>query len=366
MLSDSNADNAELFEELRGQLDMPLVGCSTMGVMTGRNDVGNLSGALVTLTSDEVAFSTSVSEPLTKDNAVFQIEETYKKALASLGAAPTMILVFLPLIPEIVLDTYPAVLNNISGGLPVFGGVTSSQDENSTSVVFTGDGTSSDQMALVLISGDVKPVFSVKSRLCAIGNIKRTVTHSEDNVIYKVGEQTFVEFIKQFGLEIGSAKDGEDSYAEIISMVPIMIEVNNYIEGFKDVSRVRTIVGLDLEKGSGVMAGEVPQGSTISAVVANTNDLGFAVQDAIVDITSKMKKNEDNGYEYSLLLVVSCASRFIMLGNKNMEADILAKDLPQNVPFCGLYVFGEICPIVSSDDRVLNHAHNYSFTIMAI
>ena len=366
LLSDASEDNKALFDGLKERLGYPLAGCTTMGIMTGFNDVGSSGAALITMTSDEECFSVASSEPLTKDNSAAQVEAVYKRALDSLRGKPSMVMVFLPLSKGMVFDIVTEVLDKITGGLPVFGGVASSQDDDCGSMVFTGDGLSADRMAMVLISDAAKPVFSVNSRLCALGNMKRTITHSEGNVIYKVGEQTFVDFIKQFGLEFGKVIDGEESLADVISMVPLMIELDTPAD-FGKVPVVRTIMGFDMERGSGYMGGAVPQGSTVSAAMSNTKDLEITAHAGVSEIKSRMKKHEDNGYEYSLIMVVSCATRFIMLGNKNLEAEIIASGIPKGLSFCGLYCFGEICPIFADDDdRFMNVTHNYSFAIMAI
>ena len=240
------------------------------------------------------------------------------------------------------------------------------QSNEEESIIFTGEGLSHDRMVLALISDEAKPVFSMNSRLYALGNLKRTVTHAEGNVIYKVGDETFVEFIKHFGLEIRGMPEGEVGRAEILSSVPVVIEANNFVEGYGNLPIVRCVVGIDLETGAGIMGGGVPQGSIISVVVSSKNDLEITARESAPCIASRMKKNEDEGYEYSLILICSCVTRFLSAFDKNMEVDTFIKNLPMDIPLIGLYCHGEICPVYVGDDKLLNFAHNYSFAVLAI
>lgn len=276
-----------------------------------------------------------------------------------------MIIAFPPYILDIMLDIYPRTLDTVSGGLPVFGGLPAHDEQYGENLVFHGDGVSTDRLVLLLISGAVKPVFSVKNKLSTLAEIKPTVTRAENNTIYEVGGQTFVDFLRQFGLDVEKIANAEDKTASFTAY-PLMLEMEHH-NNYDGVPIVRTIHNIDMETGAGTAIGEVPQGCTLSLGALKTQDIAFPAQSSIDDITKKMKEFEQQGYHYSTLFVVSCMGHYFVMANKNtLEADILTQKLPSGMSMCGFYSFGEICPTSVANGKATNAAHNKSLVILAI
>lgn len=365
LLCDSDADHKALIKGIREKIDMPVFGFSSTAIFTGTHGMVDMSATLTTMTSDDVCFSYAVSEPVTLQNVAIEIEKAYRMAKDHLKAEPIMIMAFPPYILGVMLDIYPRELGRVSGGLPVFGGMPSHDERNGTSAVFCGETAHSDRLAILLIGGNVRPVFSVKSELSVLTDLKRTVTRSVNNQVFTVGDQTFVEFITQLGLNVEQLISGKDR-ATSFTAYPILVEMQQN-EDFDGIPIVRTIHCVDMEDGSATAIGEIPEGSVISMGLLKRQDIERSARNSVTDIKEKMAENENRGYEYSTFFAVSCVARYyVMASQRELEADILQNELPAGKAMSGFYSFGEICPTSIKNGHATNAGHNESLVILAL
>ncbi|MDR2179741.1 MAG: FIST C-terminal domain-containing protein [Synergistaceae bacterium] len=366
LLCDSDVDHEKFAKSLHRKLGIPIVGFSSTAMICGREGLIDMSAVLTTVTSDDVFFSVAASEPLTPDNAVSQIELTYKKALASLKGEPALVLAFPPYILGIMLDVYPRELNRISGEIPVFGGLPAHDEVNGRTAVYCGDTAASDRLAVVLASGAIKPVMTVKNHIgTLISGLKRTVTRSEGNVVHRVENGTFVEFIEEFGLDASKLANPDDKSTSFTTY-PLLVEKPDIVNP-DGIPIVRTLHGIDLRSGTGTAIGEIPEGSALSIGVLQAQDIAISTRNSIEDLLALMRQNEADGYKYSLVFAVSCVARYyVMAGKSTLEADALMANLPSDLSLCGYYSFGEICPTSVRSGRALNAAHNESLVLLAL
>ncbi|MDR0651770.1 MAG: FIST C-terminal domain-containing protein [Synergistaceae bacterium] len=365
LFCDSDVDHAKFASELARKLGVPIVGYSATAMFCDGEGLCDTAAILTTVTSDDVNFSIAVSEPLTSDNIAVQIASTYDRAKAALEGEPKLVLAFPPYLLGIMLDIYPRELGRVSGGLPVFGGLPAHDDMQGSTAVYCGDSASSDRMTLLLMSGNVKPVMTVKNSLGALTNLKRTVTESKGNVVYKVGDDSFVEFLRRFGLDVEKLANPDEKTISFTTY-PLLIE-NTEGENPDGIPVVRTLHGVDLEEGTGTAIGEVPEGGIISVGILQPKDIEKSSQDSIRDLTEKMAAGEAEGYKYSMVFAVSCVGRYYVMANKNtLETDILRHELPQGLSMSGYYSFGEICPTSVRSGKAANAAHNESLVLLAL
>jgi hypothetical protein len=365
MFCDSDVDHAKFASELSRKLGVPIVGYSATAMFCDGEGLCDTAAILTTVTSDDVNFSIATSEPLNGNNIAEQIASTYDRAKASLDGEPKLVMAFPPYLLGIMLDIYPRELERVSGGLPIFGGLPAHDDMQGRTAVYCGDSAASDRMTLLLMSGNIKPVMTVKNSLGALANLKRTVTESKGSVVYKVGDDSFVEFLRRFGLDVEKLANPDEKTISFTTY-PLLIE-NTGGENPDGIPVVRTLHGVDLEAGTGTAIGEVPQGSVISVGILQPKDIEKSSYDSIKDLAEKMAAGKAEGYEYSTVFAISCVARYYVMANKNtLEADILRKELPQGLSMSGYYSFGEICPTSVRSGKAMNAAHNESLVLLAL
>jgi hypothetical protein len=365
LFCDSDVDHAGFASALARKLGVPIVGYSATAMFCGAEGLCDSAAILTTVTSDDVNFSIAVSEPLTGDNIVSQIASTYNRAKSSLEGEPKLILAFPPYLLGIMLDIFPRELERASGGLPVFGGLPAHDDMRGRTAVYCGDSASSDRMTVLLMSGNLKPVMTVKNSLGALANLKRTVTESKGSVVYRVGDDTFVKFLERFGLDVEKLANPDERTISFTTY-PLLIEKTGG-ENPDGIPVVRTLHGVDLEEGSGTAIGEVPEGSVISVGILLPKDIEKSSSDSVQDLLGKMAAGEAEGYRYSTVFAVSCVARYYVMANRNtLETDVLREKLPEGLSMSGYYSFGEICPTSVRGGKALNAAHNESLVLLAL
>jgi small ligand-binding sensory domain FIST len=97
------------------------------------------------------------------------------------------------------------------------------------------------------------------------------------------------------------------------------------------------------------------------------NDIQESAKALIDDIKNKIDQAAGDGYRYSTLFCVSCGGRYMVMGDdKDLEGDILKRNLPEGLEFAGFYAYGEICPTAVTDGKALNRVHNESIVICAL
>ena len=184
-------------------------------------------------------------------------------------------------------------------------------------------------------------------------------------MVYKVGDDSFVEFLRRFGLDVEKLANPDEKTISFTTY-PLLIE-NTEGENPDGIPVVRTLHGVDLEEGTGTAIGEVPEGGIISVGILQPKDIEKSSQDSIRDLTEKMAAGEAEGYKYSTVFAVSCVGRYYVMANKNtLETDILRHELPQGLSMSGYYSFGEICPTSVRSGKAANAAHNESLVLLAL
>jgi hypothetical protein len=364
LLCDSDSKHDDFVKTLVRKLGYPVFGFTATALL-GAEGLIESAAVLTSMASDDVRFSYATSEPLTAENVSREIELTYRRARESLGGDPALVMAFPPYILGIMLDIYPRELDRVSGGLPVFGGLPAHDETYGSTAVFHGDFASGDRLTVLLLEGDVKPVMTVKNYLGSLADLKRTVTRSEGNVVYRVGNSTFVEYLEQFGLDVRKLANPDDRTISFTTY-PLLIELAG-ADDADGIPIVRTLHGVNLEDGSGTAIGEVPEGCVLSLGFLKPEDVAKSAENSVSDLMAKMRENECDGYRYSTVFAVSCVARYyVMAGENAIEADSLKDGLPRELSLSGYYSFGEICPTSVRSGRARNAAHNESLVMLAL
>lgn len=362
----SDAENGKIIAELQKQLSFDVLGCTAISTIDSVNGYATLAAVLLVLTADDCTFSTALSEPITPANAESAIQKTWEQAAAHLPASPRLAFALVPYQLDVVMDVYPETLNRIAPEVPVIGGVPSYNDGVDESLLFFREHLYPDRMALLLCSGNIRPVFSVQSINTRPIERKRVVTSAKGNTIYRVGDSTFTDYLEKLGLPVAKLATGNTTVA--FSSNPLLLEHSP--DSSDDFFFLRMLHKINLEEGSGTALNRIPEGSTISVCPLDRSEIASAATTASEQLIAGMEAICDNHkeYEFSTVLVVSCIGRLLMLIPKNSkEADGLLADLPADLSLAGFYSYGEIAPLsyTATDLPANNFAHNESLILCA-
>jgi len=243
------------------------------------------------------------------------------------------------LINELILQTREAV--------PIFGGLAGDEYNFEKTIVGLNSDASPGKIVAIGFYGDnIHFGFASEGGWSDFGP-EREVTHSEKNILYKIGDRFALDLYKEYLGKYAEELPGSSLY------FPLSMKENATSEPV-----VRTILSIDEEKKSMTFAGDIPIGSKIRLMKGNFDKL----IDASYNAASLIHKNQSNKPELALL--VSCVGRKIVLGDRiEEEIEVVREVFGDNMLICGFYSYGEISPTLN---KVACELHNQTMTITTI
>jgi len=359
---DADMDVAGLGELLHAELGIDIVGLTTTATIerhTGYNDMGAL---LSVLTSDDITFSIGSTGELDSNSFQDTIRSTYKDAKARIQDDPKLIMTFAPYIADISSDSYVEVLDEVSGGIPVFGGVATDHFDLKYQKTFYNGQSYSGGLVFILLAGNVKPAFSMEHHLGAKVEKRGVITKTTNNLVERVDDQTFKEFVASM-----VPVPDETNVVFNFQSTPFVMELPDYEKDEQPVLRV--LCTIDHETGAGGFLSKMPKDSKLYLSTFELEHLRQSCSSALSTLVKQMAANGD--YKYSMVFISSCNGRHgLMGGNKTLESSIVNEkfsEFTSDLNVMGYYAFGEICPTGRrADGTTKNRFHNISFALCAI
>lgn len=177
--------------------------------------------------------------------------------------------------------------------------------------------------------------------------INRIVTHSVDNVLYRLDDKPALEIYKSY---LGESSNDLPSSG---LFYPLMIKEEGNTQ-----TKVRTVLAVNEDEQSITFAGDIPKGSEVSFMRASFSELVVGASKSADDLNLKDYHNED-----AINLAISCVGRKLVLGQRvEDELEAVVEKLSQNIKHIGYYSYGEISPL--SDGKC--DLHNQTMTLTLI
>ncbi len=174
---------------------------------------------------------------------------------------------------------------------------------------------------------------------------KRTITKSDNNVLYEMDGKSALELYKQY---LGDKAQGLPGTA-------LLFPLSLNIEG-ADKSLVRTILSVDETAQSMTFAGNIPEGATAQLMKANFDKIIDGAFEAAEDSTSQLGVPKPQ-----LAILVSCVGRKLILDQRvEEEVESVVEVVGDQVPITGFYSYGELSPFAGFHNCEL---HNQTMTI---
>ncbi|WP_159475840.1 FIST signal transduction protein [Dyadobacter sp. 3J3] len=241
-------------------------------------------------------------------------------------------------------DLVKGIADELPENVTLTGGLAGDGPNFSKTVIVEPDGTiATESIAAIGFYGDTLHIgFGSRGGWDSFG-LDRLVTKSKENVLYEIDGQPALDLYKSF---LGDrAKDLPSSGL----LFPLSMR-----DSEDRAPVVRTILGISEEDKSLTFAGDIPQGSFVRLMKANTDRLINGAEEAAI-----AAKNGDNeSPEFALL--VSCVGRKLVL-KQIVEEEVESVSEVLDKPFItGFYSYGEIAPF---NQNVQCELHNQTMTI---
>ncbi|WP_026915861.1 FIST signal transduction protein [Christiangramia portivictoriae] len=173
---------------------------------------------------------------------------------------------------------------------------------------------------------------------------ERLITRSEKNILFELDGQPALDLYSKY-LGEKSAELPQSSL-----FYPLYVR-----EEGKKHPVVRTILNINRENNSMILAGDVPQGSRVQLMMASADALLNGAQEAAALANQDRKKSPE------LAILVSCIGRKLVLSQRaEEEIEEVINVIGKDVTVGGFYSYGEIAPFYGES---LGSLHNQTMTL---
>ncbi|WP_158976698.1 FIST signal transduction protein [Cellulophaga sp. L1A9] len=176
---------------------------------------------------------------------------------------------------------------------------------------------------------------------------ERVITKSVNNVLYELDGQPALDLYKKY---LG---DKANELPQAALLYPLSLRVKDSSEVV-----VRTILNIDEKANTMILAGDVPEGSTVQLMMSTVDDIAEgAAKAAMYAMRTRTKKPD-------LALLVSCIGRKLVM-NQRTEEEIeeVIEAIGNQAVVTGFYSYGELSPF---SNQIGCKLHNQTMTLTLI
>ncbi|MAG13642.1 MAG: hypothetical protein CMN78_03495 [Spirochaetales bacterium] len=336
------------FDQILGRINetypgIELIGCTTDGEMSSAHGFADDSIVLTLFHSEELAFKAGVAEGISQDPYT-SLKKAIETARSSLGQEPKLCIVT----PRGMMARANRVVDGLQQGLgetfPIFGGNAGDQYRFQKTYQFHGKKVFTDAVPFLLFAGPLLFSFGIEGGWMPDGE-KVRVTHADHNAVYKIGNQSAVDFYRHY---LGEGDLDFDGF-------PLAV--------FEDVGESFYLAAVthhaaDAEKGSMTFGANIPEGAMVQ--------ISHTTRDKVIEAAEKSINSaltEYPGSKPSVAICFSCCGRKEILGTRvEEECQVLKGNFP-DLPMTGFYSYGEIGPLNRGKH---SRRHNYTFLTLLI
>ncbi len=178
----------------------------------------------------------------------------------------------------------------------------------------------------------------------------RRVTRSRGSVLYELDGKPALELYEQY---LGDK--AKDLPASGLYYPFAILREDKSLSGL-----IRTILNVDYEQKSLILAGDLEEGSIVCLMHSDTDSL---IEGAEGAAESALSANAGDCSKSAAILVSCVGRRLVMKEDTDEEVESAMKILGENTHFAGFYSYGEICPFKETGRPEL---HNQTMTITLI
>ena len=333
----------------------PLAGCSGEGVIAQKvADEGNFSVVVMAIKSDEIRFNNALSVGL-KESSHNVGESIAKDLKTSVSDDSLGVITFSDGLTFNFNQFLDGLENGLSGenNLPIFGGTSADNWEMKQTFQYYNDKVVSNGTVAVLMSGSLKMAWAVNHGCVPIGT-QRKITKCDGNIIYEIDNQPVLDILKEYLLE-----DEIDNWNSTVVNLSWGFKAPNTLSDQYDEYIVRFMPAKDDKTGSITIPTEVVNGTDIWMTRRDQSKISDGLDKIANTIKSQIKDSKPK-----MIFNFDCAGRGKMIFREQQKLDLLnslQNKIGNDVPWIGLYTYGEIGPVSK-----INNFHNYTLVLLAL
>jgi hypothetical protein len=333
--------------------EAPLSGCSGEGVIT--RDLAaesNFGVAVMVIASDEIRFDNVYVTGLEEDASLAGERLAAEVALV---AATDKQACFL-FADGLVFNFDPfleAFERKLAAPLPLFGGLAADNWAAQQTYQYHNDLVFSGGVAAVVMSGQGKFTWGINHGCVPVGT-SHSVTRSRGNVIHEIDGVPALEVLKDYFEE-----DWASQWSKTSLNLCLGLPAPDEIQGEYGKFIIRYMPTKDDAQGSVTIQSEVAEGTDVW-IARRDKEL---IRAGVSAIAAHINKTLD-GNTPKFILQFECVGRGKVVFSEQEKRELirsLQQEIGTEVPWLGVYTYGEIGPI-----RQTNSFHNFTTVLVAV
>ena len=314
-----------------------IVGCSTAGEINS-DQVSNDTIAMVAMKFEHGSSVKIHTSTLTSMQNSFDTGEKLGQDIERAGLKGVYALA-----PGLAINGSALIhglANSLSSDVKISGGLAGDNASFEKTYVISPQGIREDTVVAVCFYGDnLSFGYGASGGWRSFGP-SRSVTKSKENVLYELDSAPALAIYKEY---LGE-------YAADLPANGLLFPLEVIGEDQKGTGLIRTILGINEEDGSLILAGDVEEMQYVRLMHASTDNLIDGAQLAVSNALTDPKSQP----AHSMALVTSCVGRKLVMGDRvEEEIECVQEHLPTNTCIAGFYSYGEICPFNNQSDSKL-------------
>jgi len=333
----------------------PLSGCSGEGVITQEMaSETNFGVCVMVISSDELRFSNAcikdIGDPA--ETAGERLAHEISPFLASDSIAFFLMADGLVFNFDSFLAGFEKTLNRESA-LPIYGGLASDNWVSRRTFQYHDDEAFSEGISCVVMSGNGNVACGVNHGCVPVGT-RRTITRSKGNIIYEIDGVPALEALRDYFPE-----GWERQWNKISLNLCLGFKTPESIKKGYEEYVIRYMMGKNDEQGYVTIQSEVKDGTELWLVRRDKELITSGIQKVSRQIHGQL-----NGARPKFVFQFECVGRGKVVFREQEKIELaqsLWKDFGDDIPWMGLYTYGEIGPIANT-----NFLHNFTSVIVAV
>jgi hypothetical protein len=237
--------------------------------------------------------------------------------------------------------------HSLPAGLPISGGLAGDYGRFEKTLVGLDADIRDGNVVLIGLYGDkIRVNASYRGGWNPFGP-ERIISKSNGNVLYEIDGENALDMYKKY-----LGKYADELPASCL-LFPLSIQMPDHDEFI-----VRTILTIDEANKSMTFAGNLPQGSKVRFMKANSDELIHASYEAgeQANVDGKISHHATD-----LAILISCVGRKVVLGDRvEEEVEAASEHMEPSTTIAGFFSYGEIAPDYENQTSYL---HNQTMTI---
>jgi len=236
---------------------------------------------------------------------------------------------------------------NIENAIPISGGMCGDDAKFEKTLASYKTNPKEGEVVLIGFYGETLEISFASFGGWSTFGPQRIITKSEANILYEIDGQPALDLYRNY---LGEK-------ANQLPQASLLYPLNVTPEGKKE-PVVRTILGIDNEKQSMTLAGDVPINSRVQLMMASVDAIAQGANQA-AKLAMKNRKSKPQ-----LALLVSCVGRKLVM-NQRVEEEIecVQEVVGLQTAITGFYSYGEMAPF---SGNTFCDLHNQTMTLTLI